>query len=74
MVILFAIGSGEHYQFSLPLTFNGGTRSFSHASGAFSLLYDSTLPSPGSGQCNPTCTVRDRGTLTGTISRPASAQ
>jgi hypothetical protein len=71
LVVLFAIGSGEHYQFSMPLTFNGGTRSPSHASGAFSLLYDSTLPSPGSGLCTPTCTVRDRGTLTGTISRPA---
>jgi hypothetical protein len=73
LVVWESIGSGTHYQFALTLKFAGGTRSFSHASGAFSLPYVSSLPAPGSWWCTPNCSIEDTGTLTGTISHPASA-
>jgi hypothetical protein len=75
LVVWFSIGSGTTYNFTLTLTFVGGTRSFSHATGELGLSYFSHLPSPGSGVCNPfpTCSISDGGTLTGTISRPAAA-
>jgi hypothetical protein len=74
VVSVVQIGSGTYYYFSLDLSIVDGTKSYSHASGHFSLGYSSDLRNDAYAPCDPSpCTVEDGGTLTGTISRGASS-
>jgi len=64
------IGSGTYYTMVLDLTVSDGTKSYSHASGEFSLQYSSSLQNDGYQPCDPSpCTVHDAGELTGSFVR-----
>jgi hypothetical protein len=65
-VTVLSIASGTTYTFELALEIDGGTRSYSHASGTLELTYSSLQPT---NQPECPCAVVDNGTLTGQISR-----
>ena len=74
VVSVTLIGSGTYYYFTLDLSVVDGTKSYSHASGHFSLQYSSDLRNDAYAPCDPSpCTVEDGGTLTGSTSHGAAS-